>query len=62
MTFMRGSPFQRYVSLIISLLSLCICYRFAWHGAGSKEGYSGGFCEKLREASPVSDKASVSRL
>ena len=25
-------------------------------------GYRGGFCEKLLEASPMSDKASASRL
>ncbi|GAB0208288.1 hypothetical protein GRJ2_003294500 [Grus japonensis] len=35
---------------------------FAWQGFGSGRGYRGGFCEKLLEASPVSDRANASRL
>ena len=35
---------------------------FVWQGFGSGGGYRGGFCEKLLEAPPVSDRASASRL
>ena len=35
---------------------------FVWQGFGSGRGYRGGFCEKLLEASPVSDRANASRL
>ncbi|GAB0182875.1 hypothetical protein GRJ2_000752800 [Grus japonensis] len=35
---------------------------FVWQGFGSRRGYRGGFCEKLLEASPVSDGANASRL
>ncbi|GAB0207180.1 mitochondrial enolase superfamily member 1 [Grus japonensis] len=38
------------------------CVGFAWQGFGSGGGYRGGFCEKLLEASPVSDRANASRL
>ena len=38
------------------------CIGFAWQGFGSGEGYRGGFCEKLLEASPVSDRANASWL
>ena len=33
-----------------------------WQGFGSGRGYRGGFCEKLLEAPPVSDRANASRL
>ncbi|GAB0204042.1 hypothetical protein GRJ2_002869800 [Grus japonensis] len=39
------------------------CIGFAWQGFGSKGSYRGGFCEKLLEASPVSDdRANASQL
>ena len=33
------------------------CYGFAWQGFGS--GGAMGFCEKLQETSPMSDKANA---
>ncbi|GAB0207175.1 mitochondrial enolase superfamily member 1 [Grus japonensis] len=62
---------RRFFSLSAQLshLSLETCSRgidrcvgFAWQGFGSGRGYRGGFCEKLLEASPVSDRANASRL
>ena len=41
----------------VTLLWVCVA-RFLGGGGG----YRGGFCEKLREASPMSDRASASRL
>ncbi|GAB0206293.1 hypothetical protein GRJ2_003094900 [Grus japonensis] len=38
------------------------CFEFAWQGFGRGGGYRGGFCEKLLEASPLSDRANASRL
>ncbi|GAB0207035.1 BDNF/NT-3 growth factors receptor [Grus japonensis] len=38
------------------------CVGFAWQGFGGGGGYRGGFCEKLLEAHPVSDRANASRL
>jgi len=44
---------------LLSMLKYCC--GFAWQGFGSR-GYRGSFCEKLREASPMSDEASASQL
>ena len=39
------------------------CIGFVWQGFGSSESYRGGFfCEKLLEASPMSDRANASQL
>jgi len=43
------------------------CTGFAWQGSGEGKGvgvlgYRGGFCEKLLEASPTSDRTSASQL
>ncbi|KAK4827150.1 LOW QUALITY PROTEIN: hypothetical protein QYF61_015104 [Mycteria americana] len=42
--------------------SLKMCIGFLWQGFGSREGYRDGFCEKLLEASPMSDRANASHL
>jgi len=34
---------------------------FAWQDFGSGGGYRSGRCEKLQEASPMSDRANVRR-
>ena len=36
------------------------CIGFAWQGFGGGGGYRGGFCEKLLEASPMSDTVNAS--
>jgi len=36
------------------------CVEFARQGLASRGATGGGFCEKLLEASPVSDRASAS--
>ena len=36
------------------------CIGFAWQDFSSEGGYRGGFCEKLLEASPMSNRASAS--
>ena len=41
---------------------LICCIGFAWQGFGSGRGYRGGFCEKLLEASPMSDKVNASEF
>ena len=38
------------------------CIGFAWQGFGSGRGYRGGFCGKVLEASPMSNRANASRL
>jgi len=38
------------------------CIGFAWHDFDIGGRYRGGFCEKLLEALPMSDKANATRL
>jgi len=38
------------------------CYGFAWQVFGRGGAIRGGFCEKLLEASPISDRANASQL
>ena len=52
--------YRSVLSLSRDFLALCV--GFVWQGFGSRGGYRGGFCEKLLEASPVSDRANASRL
>ncbi|GAB0209804.1 mitochondrial enolase superfamily member 1 [Grus japonensis] len=48
--------------LVLGPVLFNIVLGFVWQGFGSGRGYRGGFCEKLLEASPVSDGANASRL
>ncbi|XP_069628480.1 uncharacterized protein [Haliaeetus albicilla] len=41
---------------------LALCGKVLVGGGGGGTGYRGGFCEKLLEASPVSNRANTSRL
>lgn len=38
------------------------CFRFAWQYFNGGGGYRDGFCEKILKASPMSNRANVSRL
>ncbi|GAB0208611.1 hypothetical protein GRJ2_003326800 [Grus japonensis] len=59
----EGSPRQgRFAGRTCDPVGDPTLEQFAPEGFGSGRGYRGGFCEKLLEASPVSDGANASRL
>ncbi|GAB0179368.1 hypothetical protein GRJ2_000402100 [Grus japonensis] len=62
-TYLRRRKTLRERELLQPERGVRRCKKLCRHpGFGSGRGYRGGFCEKLLEASPVSDGANASRL
>ena len=56
---------QHVIYICFTLMSakiFYVCVGFAWQGFDSEGGYRGGSCEKLLEASFMSNRANASQL